>query len=294
MALGTPDGGGKVNHSFSKIMDTVSYNRDAWNRESLSGSRWCEPVDSETIRAAKEGEWQVILTPNKSVPRDWFGNLSGKKVLCLASGGGQQAPVLAAAGASVVSFDNSDEQLAKDEMVALRERLDLTVSRGDMADLSLFDDESFDLIFHPVSNVFVESIGPVWLESYRVLKDGGRLLSGVMNPVCFLFDQEEAEETGILQVRYALPYSDLKSRSEEQLDDLIKEGWSLQFGHTLEEQIGGQIEAGFTISGFYEDSWNDEAHPLNKFASTSMAILSEKKCKQVVFSKPPPVQSVAD
>jgi len=267
-------------------MDPVSYNRDAWNKESLEGSRWCEPVDSETIKAAKEGEWAVILTPNKSVPRDWFGDLAGRKVLCLASGGGQQAPVLAAAGASVVSFDNSEEQLAKDEMVASREDLDLTILRGDMADLSSFDDEIFDLIFHPVSNVFVENVSPVWQECYRVLKDGGRLLAGVMNPVCYLFDPEEAEETGILQVRYSLPYSDLTSRSKAKLDDLVQKGWSLQFGHTLEEQIGGQIEAGFTICGFYEDTWNDEAHLLNKFASTSIATLSQKHSNKVTFSKP--------
>ena len=70
-------------------MDAVSYNRDAWNKESLSGNPWCEPVDPETIQAAKAGGWKVILTPNKSVPQDWFGRMNGKKVLSLASGGGQ-------------------------------------------------------------------------------------------------------------------------------------------------------------------------------------------------------------
>ena len=97
-------------------MNTVSYNRDAWNKQSKAGSNWSLPVDSETIRSARAGSWSVILTPNKAVPRDWFGDLKGRKVLCLAAGGGQQAPVLAAAGASVVSLDNSDEQLAKDKL----------------------------------------------------------------------------------------------------------------------------------------------------------------------------------
>src|SRR5690606_16705347 len=126
----------------------VSYNRDAWNKQSRSGSRWCSPIDSETVRLAREGTWSVILTPNKSVPHNWFGDLKGKQLLCLASGGGQQAPVLAAAGAQVVSFDNSDEQSAKDKMVAERDGLDLKTVQGDMADLSTFEDESFDLIFH--------------------------------------------------------------------------------------------------------------------------------------------------
>ena len=93
-------------------MDIVEYNRAAWNTQSKNGSRWCQPVSKEEIEAARNGNWKVILTPNKTVPYDWFGSLKEKRILCLASGGGQQVPILAAAGAKVTSFDNSDEQLA--------------------------------------------------------------------------------------------------------------------------------------------------------------------------------------
>ena len=55
-------------------------------------------------------------------------------VLCLASAGGQQAPIFAAAGAMVTSFDNSPVQLAKDELVADRDGLDIHLVQGDMAD----------------------------------------------------------------------------------------------------------------------------------------------------------------
>ena len=144
-------------------MDIVEYNRQSWNRQSASGeSRWCEPVDTATINAARRGNWQLILTPNRNVPGSWFGDIRGKRVLCLASGGGQQAPVLAAAGASVTSFDASEEQLEKDAFVAGRDNLPLAIERGDMADLSRFADASFDLIFHPVANVFACEIQPVW------------------------------------------------------------------------------------------------------------------------------------
>ena len=76
---------------------------------------------SSAVARAKIGEWEIILTPKLPVPREWFGDVRGKRILCLASGGGQQVPILAAAGANVVSFDLSDEQLAKDRMVAQRE-----------------------------------------------------------------------------------------------------------------------------------------------------------------------------
>lgn len=257
-------------------MNTVAYNRNAWNRQSKEGSRWCSPVGSTEVNTAKSGDWSVILTPNKNVPRDWFGDLSGKRILCLASGGGQQAPILAAAGASVVSFDNSDEQLAKDQLVADRDELDLSTVQGDMADLSVFEDKSFDLIFHPVSNVFSEQIRPVWRECFRVLKKGGRLLSGFMNPAFFLFDHEEAERTGVLQVRYSLPFSDLKSLPKEKLEEIEKEGLAYEFGHTLDDQIGGQIEAGFAICGFYEDNWDDRETPLNRYSSMYIATLGRK------------------
>lgn len=143
-------------------MDVTKHNRGAWNRHAKSGSPWSVPVGTAEIARAREGDWRVILTPNKSVPADWFGDIAGHEVLGLASGGGQQVPLFAAAGANVTSFDNSDEQLARDQLVADRENLDVRIVQGDMADLSIFDDASFDLIFHPVANVFVPDLTPVW------------------------------------------------------------------------------------------------------------------------------------
>ena len=145
-----------------------------------------------------------------------------------------------------------------------------------MADLSVFADQSFDLIFHPVANVFCEDIGPVWKECYRVLRWGGRLLVGFMNPMFFLFDHDEAERTGVLQVKYSAPFSDLKSLPEDQRQKLLQEESPICFGHTLEQQLSGQLAAGFVIRDLYEDSWDDEATPLNKFADVYVATLAQK------------------
>lgn len=258
-------------------MDIVAYNREAWNRQSRGGeSRWCIPVSSDEIKAARHGKWSVILTPNKPVPPEWFGDLTGKEVLCLASGGGQQAPLLAAAGAKVTSFDNSDEQLAKDKLVADRDSLDVKIVHGDMADLSTFADESFDLIFHPVSNVFAADVKPVWRECFRVLKWQGRLMAGFMNPWFFLFDHEEAEKSGALQVKYRLPFSDVGSLPAEKLAKIRQEGIAYEFGHSLQDQIGGQTAAGFLISDLYEDDWNDDASPLNRYCPMYIATLARK------------------
>src|SRR4051812_572529 len=144
-----------------KPMDVRSYNRHAWNLQVEKGNRWTVPVSPETIAAARRGDWQVVLTPTKPVPCDWFPPLGGLDVLCLASGGGQQGPILAAAGANVTVYDNSSGQLAQDQLVADRERLVLETIEGDIADLHAFPDARFDLIFHPCSNMFVPDVRPV-------------------------------------------------------------------------------------------------------------------------------------
>jgi SAM-dependent methyltransferase len=233
-------------------MDIRAYNRRAWDRHVEQGNPWTLPVGPEAIAAARQGQWDIILTPTKPIPKDWFPDLRGADVLCLAGGGGQQGPILAAAGATVTVFDNSPRQLAQDRMVANRDGLILQTVEGDMRDLSQFADASFDLIVHPCSNMYVPDVQPVWAEAYRVLRPGGALLAGFLNPVLYTFDQQLAE-SGVLQVKYALPYSDLTSLSEAERQQYIDEGDALEFGHTLDAQIGGQLAAGFLLAGFYED-----------------------------------------
>jgi len=197
-------------------------------------------------------------------------------VLCLASGGGQQAPILAAAGARTTSFDNSPEQLNKDAHVAERDGLNIQLEQGDMADLGRFEDASFDLIFHPVANVFCPNVIPVWRECFRVLRTGGRLLAGFMNPTFYLFDHEAIESGAPIQVTYPLPFNDTDHSTPEQLEARITEGAAVEFSHSLDDQIGAQLDAGFVLQGFYEDRWDSAATALNDFMPTSMATLAVK------------------
>ncbi|MCI0702499.1 MAG: class I SAM-dependent methyltransferase [Planctomycetia bacterium] len=233
-------------------MNVRDYNRAAWNHQVATGNRWTLPVGPEVIAAARRGEWSVLLTPTKPVPREWFPPLVGLDVLCLASGGGQQVPILAATGANVTSFDNSPAQLARDREVCDRDGLTITTLEGDMRDLSVFPDASFELIFHPCSNGFVPDILPVWREAARVLRPGGTLLAGFTNPVLCLFDDAKMER-GEFVVRHRIPYSDLTSLTDEERRWYTDRNEPLCFGHTLADQIGGQLEAGFLLAGFYED-----------------------------------------
>ena len=258
-------------------MDIRSYNRIAWDREVERGNQWTIPVSEEIIARARQGQWEILLTPSKPVPREWFPELAGLDVLCLASGGGQQGPVLAAVGARVTVLDNSPRQLAQDRLVAKRRSLIIKTVEGDMADLATFSGASFDLVVHPVANVFVPDVRPVWAEAFRVLRHGGVLLSGFNNPAYYLFDYQFAEGTGILQVKHKLPYSDETSLTEAERQQVIDEGRPLEFSHTLADQIGGQLNAGFLISGFYEDAFPEaEDDLLSAYMPTFIATRANK------------------
>jgi SAM-dependent methyltransferase len=250
-------------------MDSVfEVNKHAWNRNVQEGNPWTLPVTHELIEAARKGEWEVLLTNCRPVPRGWFPDMAGLDVLCLASGGGQQGPIFAAAGANVTILDISPAQLAQDRMVAEREGLELEIVEGSMDDLVMFADKQFDLIFHPISNLYCPHVRPVWREAYRVLRPGGSLLAGFVNPVFFLFDKD-LEEEGIYQLKYALPYADHTSLGEAERLRRYGKDSAIEFSHTLEDQIGGQTEAGFHIVGFYESYVEDE--PIREYMPTFMA-----------------------
>jgi SAM-dependent methyltransferase len=258
---------------YNLSMNIADYNRSAWDHEVENGNCWTIPVTPEQVAAARTGQFQLLLTPTIPVPMSWFGEFRGKELLLLASGGGQQGPLLAAAGANVTVFDNSPRQLARDREVAARENLEIRTVQGDMRDLSHFADASFDLIFHPVSNCFIDDVRPVWREAFRVLRKGGALLAGFNNPIIYSFDQEQVRN-GVYTLKHKLPYSDLETYTMEEHDRLFGAQSPLEWGHSLNDQIGGQLEAGFLLAGFYEDI--DPGDGVSAFMSSYIATRAVK------------------
>jgi ubiquinone/menaquinone biosynthesis C-methylase UbiE len=248
-------------------MEYIEKNREIWDRRSANNDIWSVPVSSETIDRARKGSWSIVLTPSKPVPAAWFPeDLVQKKILCLAGGGGQQGPILSAAGADVTVLDNSRVQLSKDEFAAERDHLKLKTIQGNMQDLSMFEDESFDCIVHPWSNGYVDNVRIVWKECARVLKKNGLLLAGFGNPVSCICNVGKFEK-GVLQVENTIPYADIEHMDDPETK-AIAESDGYLWSHTLEDQIQGQIEAGFAIIGFYEDIGGCA---LDKYINSSIA-----------------------
>ncbi len=227
---------------------------DNWVRD---GWQWGVPISPKEYMQAQHGNFDMLLTPTKFVPKSWIGDVKGKNILGLASGGAQQMPIFVALGANVTVLDYSKEQLKSEENFAVQMNYKINLVNADMTQPLPFEDESFDIIFHPVSNCYVEDVYSIWKECYRVLKTGGLLLAGLDNGINFLID--EADESKIVN---KLPFNPLKD--DALYEKSIKNNWGIQFSHTIEEQVGGQLKAGFKLEDIYSDTNGDGyLHSLN-------------------------------
>ncbi len=222
-----------------KYEDYNSQIIDRWVRE---GWQWGERISHEALEKARGGEWDVVLTPTKSVPHSWFLPFHSCRILGLASGGGQQMPVFSVLGAACTVLDYSPLQLESERAVAEREGYSIECIRANMTEPLPFADGSFDLIFHPVSNCYIKDVLPLWKECFRVLRKGGRLLAGLDNGINYIVD-----EKGERIVR-GLPYDSIAENITP------ADGDAYEFSHSIEEQIGGQLEAGFTLLDLYSDT----------------------------------------
>lgn len=236
-----------------------------WTR---NGWIWGQEITHEEFIKARNGEWDVVLTPTKKVPHWWFGELRGKKVLALASGGGQQVPILSALGAECTLLDYSEAQCDKDRLVAKREGYDIRVIQGDMTKPFPFEDEEFDLVFYPVSNCYIDSMENVFREVQRVLKKNGRFIAGLSLDINYVFNQEETD------LKYPLPFNPLYN--DEQMKDLMDTDSGIQFSHSIEECLRGLLQNGFSIEDLYQDT-NGEGR-LHEYGITSfISVLSIRK-----------------
>lgn len=210
---------------------------------------WSIPTSHEEIEKSRSGHFEINISGSKVIPRNWFpDDLKGVKILCLAGAGGQQAPLCAAAGADVTVLDLSENMLERDRVVAERENLKIRFEHGNMCDLARFIDESFDIVLNPPSMMYVPNVMSVYKECYRVLKPGGIFIICAPNPTNYLC--EYVEDGSYYIACNKLPY---KSYEHDNQGDWI------EYGHTLEDYLGGLIQSGFVITGFFEDGYDNES-----------------------------------
>lgn len=254
--------------------DYQSINAATWDHINECLTDKATAISHEDYIRAKDGELNVTLAGIKNVPADWFPKLKGASILGLASGGGQQCPVFAAHGAKVTVMDLSDKQLENERFVAEREKYNIRIIKADMTKRFPFEDNTFDMIFNPVSNCYVEKIQPIWDECARVIKTGGILMMAFVKEEHFMFYPDFQKED-VLITRFSLPFNSLRDLSDAQKKKRLEENLPLNFSHTLTEQIGGLIKANFEITDLFEDC--DGGGLFDKYMNSYVAIRAVKK-----------------
>ncbi len=253
----------------------LAFNQNRWNAVARKrGNPYTIPISHEALMAAKDEPIEVYLTAGKPVPAQWFDRAKGNKLLGLACGGGQQGPLFALKGYDTTIMDYSSEQLGSDRLVAEREGLAIHTVQADMTQPFPFDSECFDIVFCPVSNTYIESLDNMWAECYRVLKKGGLLMVGYMNPWIYMYDADvvwDRPEEELL-LRYSLPFNSRQLEAEGKLR--IDPEYGYEFSHTLEAQIAGQLRAGFVMADLYES--RDGRNRLSQYGPDYIANLSLK------------------
>lgn len=207
---------------------------------------WTGCASKEQLQDARAGKLQLQFF-DRDVPEDWLKDIRGKKVLCLAGAGGLQAPLLACAGAEVTVIDISNKMLDKDREIAKNENLQIKIVKGNICDLSMFSDCYFDYILNPPSLMYIPKLDIVFKECYRVLNNGGTFIMMAPSPVNYLCDYIDDKDGGYYKAVHRMPFC---SKDYDDSD------W-IEYGHTMEEYLGGLVGCGFLINGYVECQMDD-------------------------------------
>lgn len=228
---------------MDNIFEQVEKNIDSLVADSVD---WTACASQKQLQEARMGNLKLRFW-DRDIPQEWLKDISGKRVLCLAGGGGLQAPLLACAGAKVTVIDLSNKMLDKDREIAKRENLQIEIVKGNICDLSMFGDCSFDFILNPPSLMYLPDLNPVFRECYRVLTAGGVFIMMAPNPINYVCDYVDDENGGYYKAVHRMPFC---SRDYDDSD------W-IEYGHTMEAYLGGLTDCGFLISGYMECQMED-------------------------------------
>ncbi|MCR9230651.1 MAG: class I SAM-dependent methyltransferase [bacterium] len=232
-------------------MSHLPQNRAAWNR--LAENR------SQFTKLATDEECRNPLQTLDS--RGWLPtSVEGKSVLCLASGGGWQSILYAAAGARVTVVDLSNKMLQLDEQEARRRGLQVKIVETSMDDLSMLHEAEFDIVHQPVSTCYVPDIEAVYREIARVLRPGGLYISQHKTPTSLQITHRDQQNRYVIGLEYyqqgALPKVE---------DRAYREDGATEYLHRWDQLVGGLCRTGFVIEDLREPLRADPSAPVGHF-----------------------------
>ena len=254
---------------MSELQDIIDKNQKRWENEVKSGGCYTTPdlnLNTDLLNKFASGElffWNApdakINNPLLKKIREYeYADIKGKKVLCLASGGGQQSAMFSLLGADVTVADISQGQLNGDIQAANHYGYTVKTVLCSMTDLSVFNDDSFDIVHHPISICFVPDVAPVYNEVYRVLKTDGLYhvdhINPATHPESYVNDIDGWDGIGF---RISSPYMGGPLRIDENGKENMTSGEiDGEFRHLFIDMFCKLTEAGFQIKYIWEDERN--------------------------------------
>ena len=233
--------------------DIAQTNRERWNALARANVQYSQPFLDFTPEQAAQYVYR------HGVIQD----VRGKRVLCLASGGGQDSAAFGLLGAEVTVLDLSDVQLERDRQAAEHHGLQVSTLHGDMRDLSAFADHTFDVVWQVYSINFVPSVEPVFREVARVIKPGGIYFVQFHNPFIQSLDNDawngEAYPLKGLyldgeDMSHSFPHWDV----EQPDGTTVRLAGPHEFRHTLSTVLNTLVNSGFSLLGLWEWTRSDE------------------------------------
>jgi SAM-dependent methyltransferase len=243
---------------MEKMMDSISRtNRERWNALARANVEYSRPFLNFTAEQAAQYIYRHNVLPD----------VRGKKVLCLASGGGQDSVAFGLLGAEVTVLDISDEQLERDRQAADKHGLNTVAIQGDMRDLSIFAADTFDIVWQMYSLNFVPTVEPAFSEVARVLKSEGYYLVQFANPFTHSVDEEAWNGNSYPLKSLYIDGEDIIGQFPH-WDVRQEDGNSVQldspheFRHRLSTVMNALANNGFIFVGLWEWMVNDpDPHP---------------------------------
>jgi SAM-dependent methyltransferase len=221
-----------------KIDEIAQYNIERWKALTKANALFTRPylnLDATSARA-------------KIDPEGRLGEITGKDVLCLAGGGGQQSAAFALLGANVTVVDLSVEQLQRDREIAAHYQVRIETLQGDMRDLSCLRAKSFDIVWQPYSLNFVPNVLGVFSQVANVLRHDGIYRFNCANPFFSGLTEKDWNGEGYLLKQ---PYRDGAETTCADSAWVYTSDESVpkprEYRHTLSTLINGLIEQGFVI-----------------------------------------------
>ncbi|MBI5415013.1 class I SAM-dependent methyltransferase [Candidatus Peregrinibacteria bacterium] len=197
-------------------MNSYSINKKWWEKMVQDGCGFTVPwldLDAEVLKKLAKGELEKPPKPLDEIyPLEVLKNIKGKKVLCLASGGGQQSAVFSLLGAQVTVADISEGQLAGDQKAAKHYRYEVNTIQASMDNLFMIHDESFDLVYQAPSMSYTPDVKKVYSEVARILKHDGVYRADASNPLAWGVDIGSWDGKGY---HISKPYSMREERRSE-------------------------------------------------------------------------------